>query len=352
MIDRKILNIQALRAVAVMLVVFSHLVPIEGKYGNNESFLSDYFSYGVSGVDLFFVISGFVMILVSRKQQGLSPFYPLHFLYNRITRIYPLYWCYSILVLAVFLYRPEMVNSSQGNQVLIFESFLLWPQKFTPLLAVAWTLTHEMYFYIVFTVMLWGARSHIRWYLFLWLIVVIVGNVVTGSRSSPLLRIIFHPLTLEFIAGCFVAHIISKGHTGYGRVSLFVGGILLLFGTAGCYAYFRNSIPDGWYRVLFFGTPCSLMVYGAVASDLRSTLRFPRWLNAIGDASYSIYLSHVLVLSFIGRVWYRFGQKGLFDNFLMITLMILFVVVYGHLSFRYIEKPMIRSFRHLRVAIS
>lgn len=350
-IDRKILNIQAMRAFAVMLVVFSHLVHIEGKYGHNEHFLSGYFLYGVSGVDLFFIISGFVMVTVSRKRQGQSSFYPLQFLSNRITRIYPVYWFYCIIVLAVYFYRPEMVNSSQGNQVHILESFLLWPQKLAPLLAVAWTLTHEMYFYLVFTIMLWRARNHILWYLLFWLIAVIVGNVALDSRAFPLLKIIFHPLTVEFIAGCIVALVIFRGHTGYGR-SYFYGGVaLLLFSTIGCYAYSGSSLPDGWYRVLFFGVPCSLMVYGAVASEFQTTLRFPRWLNAIGDASYSIYLSHVLVLSFMGRVWYRLGKEGLYDNFLMIALMILCVMIYGHFSFQYIEKPMIRGFRHLRTAV-
>jgi peptidoglycan/LPS O-acetylase OafA/YrhL len=244
-----------------------------------------------------------------------------------------------------------MVNSSQGNQVLIVESFLLWPQKLAPLLAVAWTLTHEMYFYLVFTLMLWGARSHLPRYLFFWTIAVMVGNLVLPSATFPLIKIIFHPLTLEFIAGCIVAHIVFRGHTGYGRLYFYGGGILLLFSTAGCYAYFGSVLPGGWYRVLFFGVPCSLMVYGAVASEFKGGLSFPPWLNAIGDASYSIYLSHVLVLSFLGRVWYQFGQEGLYDNYLVFALMILLVMVYGYLSFRYIEKPIIRSFRKYRAKI-
>jgi peptidoglycan/LPS O-acetylase OafA/YrhL len=350
-IDRKILNIQAMRAFAVMLVVFSHLVHIERKYGHHETFLSNYLLYGVSGVDLFFVISGFVMVTVSWKTQDQSLLYPLQFLYNRITRIYPVYWFYSAIVLAVYYYRPEMVNSSQGNQVLIVESFLLWPQKLAPLLAVAWTLTHEMYFYLMFTLMLWGGRGHLQRYLFFWMIAVIIGNLVLPSSTSPLIKIIFHPLTLEFIAGCIVAHVVLRGYTGYGRLYLFGGGILLLFSTAGCYAYFGSVFPDGWYRVLFFGAPCSLMVYGAVASEFKGRLYFPPWLNAIGDASYSIYLSHVLVLSVLGRVWYQFGQEGLYDNYLVFAFMILLVIVYGYLSFRYIEKPIIRSFRKYRAKI-
>jgi peptidoglycan/LPS O-acetylase OafA/YrhL len=244
-----------------------------------------------------------------------------------------------------------MVNSSQGNQVLILESYLLWPQRLAPLLAVAWTLTHEMYFYFVFTAMLWGPRRHIPGYLLAWLALVVVGDLVTGPQSDPLQKVVFHPLTLEFIAGCLVAIIIFKGFRGYGRTFFFVGTLLWIANMLGCHLLWAHALPAGWYRVLFFGLPCTLMVYGAVASEFQASLRFPKWLYAVGDASYSIYLSHILILSFIGRIWYRLGQKGLVDNIVMIAAMILMVVVYGHLSYRYIEKPLIHRFRRFAATV-
>lgn len=340
-----------MRAIAVMMVVLSHLVHIEGKYGRGDHLIGGFFLYGVSGVDLFFVISGFVMIAVSQRRQGHASLSPLRFLYNRITRIYPVYWVYCTMVLAVYLVRPEMVNSSWGNQVLILESYLLWPQRLAPLLAVAWTLTHEMYFYIVFTAMLWGPRRHIPGYLLAWLALVVVGDLVTGAQSDPLQKVVFHPLTLEFIAGCLVAIIIFKGCRGYGRTFFFVGTLLWIANMLGCHLLWAHALPSGWYRVLFFGLPCTLMVYGAVASEFQASLRFPKWLYAVGDASYSIYLSHILILSFIGRIWYRLGQKGLADNIVMIAAMILMVVVYGHLSYRYIEKPLIHRFRRFAATV-
>ena len=341
-----------MRAIAVLMVVLSHLVHIEGKYGRGDHLLTDFFLYGVAGVDLFFVISGFVMIAVSQWRQDPSASRPIRFFYNRVTRIYPVYWFYSALVLAVFLYRPEMVNSSQGSQVNIIESFLLWPQRLAPLLAVAWTLTHEMYFYIVFTIMLWGESRQITGYLALWMVIVIVGDTITGGLPRPELKIIFHPLTMEFIAGCFVALIIHKGVKGYGRMAFICGSILLIVNMLTGHFCFDNALPEKWYRVLFFGLPSALMVYGAVASELRGALGFPKWLVAVGDASYSIYLSHILVLSLLGRVWYRLGQKGLYDNIFVFVCMLLLVVVYGHLSYLYIEKPLIRGFRRFREVFS
>lgn len=330
------------------MVVLSHLVHIEGKYGRGDHLLTDGFLYGIAGVDLFFVISGFVMIAVSQWRQDPSASRPIPFFYNRVTRIYPVYWFYSALVLAVFLYRPEMVNSAQGNQVNIIESFFLWPQRLAPLLAVAWTLTHEMYFYLVFTFMLCGESRQTVRHLVTWLVVVIVGDAMMGGGSRPELKIIFHPLTLEFIAGCFVALIIDRGIRGYGRTVFACGGIVLIANMLIGHLYLDNALPDKWHRVLVFGLPSALMVYGAVASEFSGTLRFPKWLISVGDASYSIYLSHVLVLSLIGRIWYHLGQNGLYDNVLVMASMLLFVVLYGHLSYLYIEKPMIRGFRRFR----
>ena len=122
----KLLNIQALRGVAVISVVLFHLVTIEKKYGGPKTFLPDIFNFGMFGVDLFFVISGFVMIAVTRgKFQNTKQ--AIRFLYRRASRIYPTYWVYSILVLMVFWFNPTLVNSSQGNQVDILASFLLIP---------------------------------------------------------------------------------------------------------------------------------------------------------------------------------------------------------------------------------
>ena len=136
----KIRNVQALRGVAVLLVVAAHLCIVEGRFAG-DGMLPQSGEIGFVGVDLFFVISGFVMVTVTRgrfgrwRQVG-------RFLYHRATRIYPLYWVVSTAVLCALLVRPEWINASQGGQVDIFRSFALLPQPGLPLLAVGWTLIH------------------------------------------------------------------------------------------------------------------------------------------------------------------------------------------------------------------
>jgi len=90
----KIQNIQALRGIAVIAVVFSHLVIIEKKYGGSETILPEFLLFGKFGVDLFFVISGFIMVTITRSKFQI-PREALKFFYRRVARIYPLYWFYS-----------------------------------------------------------------------------------------------------------------------------------------------------------------------------------------------------------------------------------------------------------------
>ena len=134
----KIQNIQALRGIAVLSVVFFHLLTIEQKYGGSRTILPDLFQFGLFGVDLFFVISGFVMVTVTRGKFQI-PRQALRFIYHRVARIYPTYWVYSILVLIVFLLQPSWVNNSLGNQVDILSSFLLFPSRNLPLVMVGWS---------------------------------------------------------------------------------------------------------------------------------------------------------------------------------------------------------------------
>jgi peptidoglycan/LPS O-acetylase OafA/YrhL len=134
-----------LRGIAVLLVAFSHLLLIEKKYGGN-SIIPEFVLFGASGVDLFFVISGFVMVTITREKFR-KPMEALKFIYHRVIRIYPVYWIYSVLVLIVFLIQPSWVNSAQGNQVDIVSSFLLLPSNNLPLVNVGWSLVHEVYFF-------------------------------------------------------------------------------------------------------------------------------------------------------------------------------------------------------------
>lgn len=346
---KKIQNIQALRGVAVLSVVLFHLVSIEQKYGGSKTILSELFQFGMVGVDLFFVISGFVMVAVTRgkfKNQK----HALKFIYRRASRIFPTYWFYSLLVLIVFFIQPLWVNSSQGNQVNILASFLLLPSQTLPLVMVGWTLTHEMYFYLIFFLfMLLFSERNMPIAVLLWGISVLLLNISFKS-SSPVIRIVTHPLTIEFIGGCVIGILYYKRNSQTTvRVLIAMACFVLTASIIGYFYYQKITgqiAPLHWWRILIFGIPALLIVYCFVNAEEKGFVVHSSLIK-VGDASYSIYLSHVITLSAVGRVWSMFSTNAVYDNFIMIPILFLVVIYVGIISYHLVEKPLLKLSRKI-----
>jgi exopolysaccharide production protein ExoZ len=295
-------NIQALRAVAANGVLLSHLVIIELKYGHAGPVVPEAASFGAFGVDLFFVISGFVMATIARDASWRS------FLAGRARRIFPPYWFYTTLVLLVSLYAPAAVNRSFAHPPSIWRSYLLIPDRVDPLLAVGWTLIHEMYFYLCFAFMIFLSgmtRLTLPYLLLMWTAAVLGLNAAFHRYgiNDPIAAVVAHPLTLEFIFGAVVGILIQRKTAVLAAPALMAGLaafmlVLLCGDTAPVLITDRN-----WTRAILIGMPCALIVYGAVATEIRGVQAAPRWLATLGNASYSTYLSHVLVLSVAGRLF-------------------------------------------------
>ena len=298
--NRRIVNIQALRGIAALIVLLPHLKHYDIRFGGDYLPGRTLWELGNAGVDLFFVISGFVMVATTLGRHGSSA-EPGRFLLRRAAHIYPLYWIFSGVVLVVYLKSAAMVNAhAEGQRIILWKSFLLLPQKATPLVAQGWTLIHELYFYLVFALLLKVRESWVPATLILW------GVVVTAASfrfvdKNPELNILVNPLTLEFIAGCFIAMALRGGYVRQGGWVLVAGIVLLVIG-----AMRLTDLNSPWQRVAYFGVPSALIVSGAVAIEqVGKTL--PRWLIATGDASYSLYLSQGLVLATLAR---GMGEKA------------------------------------------
>lgn len=347
----KIRNIQALRGIAVLAVVLFHLLDIEGKYGGGPGILPQILQFGMFGVDLFFIISGFVMVTVTRgKFQSLR--HSLDFLAHRVTRIYPPYWFYSLLVLAVFIFKPAWVNSSQHHQVNILFSFLLWPTYTLPLILVAWSLIHEIYFYLVFTILLpLVPEKRLTLALGLWTGIVVLLHPLFPQTINPVILVIRHPMTLEFIGGCLLAILYHQQTWRLPARPLLILSCAVFLGMLVVYHFFFQLTgeiePLQWRRLAVFGLPALLLVFNAAHVE-RQGLLFPSLLEKIGDASYSIYLSHILTLNAAGRLWRLAAQPGIHDNIIMTPLLLILACGVGLMSYQMIEKPLIRfSHRHL-----
>jgi exopolysaccharide production protein ExoZ len=333
MADKRIELLQVLRGVAANLVVLSHLMFVEHKH--LAGLLPDALTYGFAGVDIFFVLSGFVMVMVRGES-------PTAFLYDRVTRIYPPYWIVSAVVLVVALVAPAMVNSSNGGEVSVIKSFLLLPQPGLPLLAVGWTLIHEMYFYLVLAVAI-AFRLPLPAFLCVW------GIAVLGAHpfaTSPAAAVAASPMTFEFIAGAFAA-LAYKSRKDLPPWPLLAAGIaLFVAGTiAGPHVGLTWSAAE-WQRVVLFGIPAALVVLGAALRDRRT--RAPRLLVALGDWSYSTYLWHVLVLSALGRLVALLHLSPAVGLVAVVLLGIAVANLTGALSYRFLERPLLSRLRALR----
>ena len=336
-------NIQALRGIAVLAVVLTHLQSVEHKYAGDRV-LGDIFNVGLSGVDLFFAISGFVMVYVAwRNAQGWRA--SLSFLFARIGRIYPLYWLVSLIVLGVWTVRPDLVFSSNA-QVSLVRSFALFPYKYPPLLAVGWTLIHEMYFYLVFAGLVLLPMPFRKWGLALWGALVLGGFLWGAGNHGAALRLLTHPLSFEFMGGALAALAFSRFDGRGWKVALWLGSFWFAFA---CLISINMGLGfwETWPRAASFTPAVSLIVYGAAGAE-HAGLYFNRFLVWLGDQSYALYLTHVLSLSAAGRLWGIFARDGWWDNLLMLPLLLCLAVFAGEFTHRLIEMPLLGAVKRLR----
>jgi len=336
----KLDNIQALRGVAAVMVVLTHAMAFERKYFAGDRFFADWMIVGSSGVDLFFVISGFIMVHVSRGAFQ-RPAAIGEFVFHRLRRIYPLYWIYSAMVLPVLLLRPQWVNETSGHVVNLLASFLLLPQDVLPLLQPGWSLVFEMYFYLLFAGLLFLPPRQAPAAVAMWAVVAPGAYFLLGPFQSPLLKVVTSPYCIEFALGCLVAFLVGRGKIRVGRLPvLSIAAVVLGFGVS---VVFFNGAPAIAWRVVVHGIPYAMLVYALVAGELTKRFISPRWLVHIGDWSYSLYLSHFLIIAAIFRLWSVFNVEGALDNAVVIVLTIAATLVWAQFSYFHLERPILRG---------
>lgn len=326
-------------------VLLAHLVNIEAKQGG-QTLLSPVHYLGMAGVDLFFVVSGYVMVHVTwdtpRGQTAV-----LQFLAARFTRIFPLYWLVTLALLPVWLYRPDLVFGSLGGQPNLVTSLLLWPDQRPPLLAVGWTLVHEVLFYLVFAVSLLLTRRALAFFLLGWAGFVVAGNLAGLSGIGPVAGVLLSPLSLEFIAGAAAAWLVRRGYVRGGWLAIGMGAAGLALAFVFAVPYGDDFFSDHWRRVSWFCLPTALLIYGAVVLEFGGA-QFPRWAVVIGDSSYSLYLTHLLTLTVLSMLWRPFSGPGLIDNLVALPLLVAGAIGVGLASWLAVERPLLRwrpSFR-------
>ena len=349
----RLVSIQALRGIAVLLVVSLHVYSFEMLAGVGTPLMPALPVLGSSGVDLFFVISGFVMMHTTRGVTGTVPEIRA-FLSRRLWRIYPLYWLFTFALLAGYLALPGLTRRTGLTTDIVIDSVLLIPQSAPAVLPVAWTLTHELYFYFVFSLLLFLPRSLRVAGLGCWLAALILATLVNPSKTGPWWTLITHPLTFEFILGCAVWLLLSKRSFRSGPIPFLLGTGLLLAVSLGQPALEDGRELAGWSRAIGLGIPYALILYSLVGMEA-DRLWSPRSILAsIGDASYSIYLCHFPVLSLVSKLFAGaagFADTHVWDNLLYIACAYGTAVGVGIASYRLIETRILRAGKRITLNI-
>ena len=343
MSDRKTsLMVQVLRAMAAIAVVLSHLVLFEKKYLPGGTLFPAAFEFGQAGVDLFFVISGYIMTATTINRFGSARFANI-FLSRRVLRIYPIYWLYLAIIIIVWIYNPSLMNGNSKTQPDLFASFTLMPHQNGHLLLVSWTLSFEMFFYLVFAALIALLPSRrLGLALLAWAGVTVVGQVLLQpTRHQPLLNLALNPLVLEFIAGAAIALLLPRLSPKWGPWLLGLGFLVLATGTTVLLGQ-GQAFPVGWARVLIFGSAAALIHTGCVQLEPRLHRFVPGWLVLLGDASYSIYLSHLLTIGVAGMIWRAtLASDGVANHLLALGSTLALALLVGVLSYRLVETPML-----------
>ncbi len=333
-------SIQVMRGLASLLVVIAHTyihLNVRGHISENG-----YFKLGKIGVDIFFVISGFIMVYITWNRFGESG-EAIRFLMRRFIRIVPLYWIYTIFLSILLISVNHMFSDGKYFDITHFIKSLLFIPTYSPIgqmkpvLPVGWTLNYEIMFYLLFAVAL--LMSIGRGILFLsgvLSLLVLLGYTI--EIDGAVWKQSTSPLLVEFLVGCGIAVLIRKGiYLNTSVATLFIIlSIILVLSTV---EYFLVDL----HRAFRWGLASSIIVYCVVSIEKARKIQFRGLLSYLGDMSYSLYLSHIFSINLVGFVWGKIvgGHYSLF-----ILVAVCFSVLVGHISYQMMEKPIINYFRN------
>ena len=277
-------GIQYLRAVAALGVVVFHAAERTGLH----------FSIGAAGVDVFFVISGFIMWVITSDREPT----PAAFLRDRIGRIAPLYWIATGVMVAGAL--VHLFPNLRLTEWYVLSSFAFIPSRSPstgdvwPVLVQGWTLNYEMFFYVLFA----GTLTLPAKWRFAAMAALLLALAVAGwtlEPESPAFKIWTDPLLLEFLVGMAIGKAWLKGAIPASAV----GAVLMVLAIAG-FAFVGMTGTGFTFFVL--GPVAALLLVAVLAFENQAKVRYLPLASYLGDSSYSIYLWHTMAISVVAKV--------------------------------------------------
>ena len=305
-------SLQALRFIAAFLVVLFHL---SNSYFIDFGFNKNYFTFGEFGVDIFFVISGFIIAYTAKPKKGIRDFAA-----KRFARIVPLYWLLTTSVLIASLILPSALNSTQFDVGNYIKSMFFIPYQkenglVQPMLFLGWTLNYEVFFYLILGVSLLFGRAYLILTCFFIIFVTFLGSLFYGE--NVLCRFYTNPIMLEFMFGvllCVLFKSFRFQFYAYAKLTLLPAAVLaglLIFGD------FDVVRPFGQ------GLIAMSIVAAAITINLPESC-VGRALVGLGDASYSLYLSHVFVIQLFTKLCKKYYSTELLYTGSIVTVICCF----------------------------
>jgi exopolysaccharide production protein ExoZ len=340
-------GIQALRALAAFMVAVHHAqhdaVVVAQRAG--AVFTPSTLLPWMAGVDIFFVVSGFIMVHASA---GLfdRPGGAKLFVARRLARIVPLYWAATTVFLLVGMVVPAALNSGVPDLAQIAGSYLFWPVVSTqglaqPVYSLGWTLNYEMLFYALFGAGLVLPGRFTLPAVTLALCALVAFEAIAGPLALPV-GFWGQPIVLEFAAGMGIAMLRKRGL----RLGMPLRAAVAALGVAVLLVAARWGEGGGaWSSFAWHGGAAALLVLAAACGERRGAPSAPvRVLALVGDASYALYLVHPFVIRGLREVAVRLGMGS---PLLFIALALIGSVVSALIVHRWFEKPVTHWLRRI-----
>ena len=339
---KKLQYIEFARGFAALLVVLHHAT-LDAPAFYGDSPFGNFFLFGSAGVDFFFVLSGFIIYYVHAND---TPTFDniKRYAIKRLIRVYPIFLFVSVILLGAYLFLPQW---SPKSDIIDFSylttSFLLLPSEEGRLLSVSWTLVHEMFFYMVFVLMILNKRIGTIVFL-LWGLLIIVTNLFFHKMAFPN-SFYLSQFNLEFLLGVLVAFLIKSNRVKF--LKKYPAYIALI----GIMIFVLNGINVD-YSLLSLNSFLTTMIYGLSASAIlfgATLLGHPKkeykTLLLLGAASYSIYLIHNPLQSVLHRIIRSLDLQAMISPNIIFILIVILCVLAGIMLHLWVEKPLLRYLR-------
>lgn len=330
-------SLQALRGVAAVAVLLYHAMRHLMKNGAELPY-GALFQPGHAGVDLFFVLSGFIILHVHRGDIGHADRLA-HYGWQRFARLTPIYWI--ALAITVLALLPGHSDAVTGRA--LFASASLLPTWDEPLLGVAWTLQHEALFYLAFALLIASRRLGLALFAlwFGW----VTGQAIGLFPALPVPRV-GGAANLEFLFGMIAARVVARGRVPAPAALAIIGAAGFL--TAGVLEATGRMDGHGDFARLAYGLPSAFLIAGLAAWESARPRAMPAVLVMLGEASYSLYLFHLLGIGIAWQIWMRLGLNAAAHPLACFAALSAGAILLGLAAHRWVEAPLMARLKGSR----